>query len=191
MNKAETRNLLKLRSKALSDLEIVEHSDIISDYIVSYIDEYSANSGKSDIYIASYMAKGSEVNLNKLHEYIWNKREKSMHLLFPRVINAQEMEFCHVNSHKNFQSGVFGILEPDKNCNVYKGFIDIVLIPGLGFDRNNNRIGHGAGYYDRYLGTHSYNKLIGVAHSCQIVDCIPTDIYDVQMNQIITENMIG
>ena len=67
--------------------------------------------------------------------------------------------------------------------------IDLCLIPGIAFDRYGNRLGFGAGYYDRYLAKISSQiPCIALAHSCQIYDGIlPTDQYDLPIQYLLTE----
>ena len=65
----------------------------------------------------------------------------------------------------------------------------IILVPGIVFDKNKNRIGYGGGYYDRYL--QKYNdivmKTIGLAYSLQIIDKIPAQKYDIPLDLIVTD----
>ena len=60
----------------------------------------------------------------------------------------------------------------------------------LGFDSKGNRLGYGAGYYDRFLRRYPHPEKIGIAFSCQQVECIPADENDIMMDCIITEKVI-
>jgi 5-formyltetrahydrofolate cyclo-ligase len=64
---------------------------------------------------------------------------------------------------------------------------DLIFAPLIGFDRRLNRLGQGAGHYDRAFAAFPYSVRIGVAWSCQEVDAIPTDPWDVPLDGIITE----
>ncbi len=68
--------------------------------------------------------------------------------------------------------------------------VETVVIPMLAFDRNGNRLGYGAGYYDRFLSAHPDIRRIGLAFSCQEAPSLPTDENDIRMNVIITEKGI-
>ena len=59
------------------------------------------------------------------------------------------------------------------------------MVPGMAFDRNNNRMGRGKGYYDRFLATIPQAYKIGVCFKFQLVDEIPTDALDIRMDEII------
>jgi 5-formyltetrahydrofolate cyclo-ligase len=60
----------------------------------------------------------------------------------------------------------------------------------LAFDKKGNRLGYGAGYYDRFLSSHPHLTRIGIAFACQEVDEIPTDATDASMDIIITDTRI-
>lgn len=69
--------------------------------------------------------------------------------------------------------------------------IDVVAAPGIGFDRQGNRIGFGKGYYDRFLRKLSGKTIkTALAFSCQLVKKIPAEKHDIRMDFIITEKEI-
>ncbi|MGH4051443.1 MAG: 5-formyltetrahydrofolate cyclo-ligase [Clostridium sp.] len=87
----------------------------------------------------------------------------------------------------------FGIMEPKhdllKMVNIND--IDLIIVPGVLFDKHCNRIGFGAGYYDRFLSKKSKDAItIGIAYDNQIIDEIPADIYDVPLDFIVTQGRI-
>lgn len=84
--------------------------------------------------------------------------------------------------------GAFGILEPTGE-EIDFNIIDLIVVPGVAFDRNLNRLGRGKGFYDKLLAN-SNAYLVGVGYDMQIVDCIATEPHDVKMNCIITEKEI-
>ena len=83
----------------------------------------------------------------------------------------------------------YGILEPVKIIEKSPNKIDLIIVPGIGFDKRGNRLGHGKGYYDKLLRKLKTIK-IGLAFELQIVDQIPTDENDVPVDLIITEERI-
>ncbi|QNN22561.1 5-formyltetrahydrofolate cyclo-ligase [Planctomycetales bacterium ZRK34] len=69
--------------------------------------------------------------------------------------------------------------------------IDLVLVPGLGFDRNGRRLGRGAGFFDRFLARPDFGGVVcGVAFDEQVVDELPTDVHDVSMQMIVTDRQV-
>lgn len=83
----------------------------------------------------------------------------------------------------SFTKGVYGILEPNGEL-VKKEDIDIIIVPLLYFDKYNNRVGYGGGYYDRYLADYK-GITIGVAYDFQEVDKIDVKPTDVKLDYII------
>ena len=81
----------------------------------------------------------------------------------------------------------FGIGEPTGPEFSDTDSIDIIIVPGVAFDRQGNRLGRGRGFYDRLLKTTPNAIKIGVAFDFQVVDQVPTEPLDVPMNLIISE----
>jgi 5-formyltetrahydrofolate cyclo-ligase len=88
-------------------------------------------------------------------------------------------------SHR-FVRGSFNILEPKDGVLIKKEDIDIIVVPCVGFDKNANRLGHGQGYYDKFLQDYQGRKF-SVAFEVQKLDKIDVDENDIKMNRIITE----
>ena len=67
-----------------------------------------------------------------------------------------------------------------------------MLLPGLAFDKYGNRIGYGAGYYDRYLGAYSINNWIKIAlaYDFQIMDRLNVNEYDIRTDYIVTDKRV-
>jgi len=91
------------------------------------------------------------------------------------------------------ERGKKGILEPKKEyhrlCTPEN--IDLIIVPGVAFDLDGNRIGRGFGYYDNFLRkVHSSAKIIALAFEMQIIEKIPTDKNDIPVHKIITEKRI-
>jgi 5-formyltetrahydrofolate cyclo-ligase len=84
--------------------------------------------------------------------------------------------------------GKFGIREPNSNCEeISLDKFDLVLVPGIAFDANGNRLGRGRGFYDRIL-SHASGVKCGVAYDFQLVEKIPVEPHDAKINFIVTPN---
>lgn len=88
-----------------------------------------------------------------------------------------------------FKKGLYGIPEPEVPVFVDFSFPDLIVIPGLAFDKSGNRLGFGKGYYDRFL-SQSSGKKAGLCYFFQLVDKIPSEPHDMKMDMVITENGI-
>lgn len=92
---------------------------------------------------------------------------------------------------KDFEPGTFGVMEPRTNKSriIAPEDIDLVLVPGVVFDRKGNRIGFGAGYYDQFLArTRDDCIKAAVAFDFQVLTEIPAEEHDIPMDIIITES---
>jgi len=90
------------------------------------------------------------------------------------------------NLANDVSAGYFGIREPSASCpEIPLETFDLVLVPGLAFDWNGNRLGRGKGFYDRLLATVTGLKC-GVGYNVQLLARIPAEPHDVRMNFIAT-----
>lgn len=106
------------------------------------------------------------------------------------IPETHELCISRITNLKELKSGHFGIREPmteyirlsDSNL------IDLVLVPGVAFDSAGNRIGFGAGYYDRFMKRLNPGAVkAALAYSFQVVDSVPSDEYDIPADYIVTE----
>lgn len=108
----------------------------------------------------------------------------------PRV-DGDKMEFYLLRDLNELEPGKFGIFEPLQQCPIYTpGNNELMAVPGVRFDENCNRKGHGRGYYDKYFGKYGRERFFKVAltmESC--VEEALSDIqpHDVPMDLILTE----
>lgn len=146
-------------------------------------------------YIMSYVNFGNEVATKELIRCCLSK---GVRVAVPIVRKTGEIGSIIVPSEifdieKELKPGVFGILEPDKNFirPVNVRMLDMIVVPGIGFDNKKNRIGFGAGYYDRFLTTIPESCLkVGLAFETQIIDEIPVESHDVPLDMVITEKRL-
>jgi 5-formyltetrahydrofolate cyclo-ligase len=108
-----------------------------------------------------------------------------------------ELELFHLTSMDELQIGMYRILEPKPELRalpekkVEVAALDLIMVPGVAFDRRGARMGHGFGYYDRLLEhARPETPLVALAFECQLFDHIPTQAHDVFMDKIITEKTI-
>lgn len=116
--------------------------------------------------------------------------KKNKKVVLPKVIKeSRDIIPCIVGGFHELIPGVYGILEPDGSNIIEKNNIDLIIVPGVAFDMNGNRIGHGAGYYDKFLNNYNGIKA-GICYNFQIVENASPDEFDVRMDYLITERGI-
>lgn len=107
-------------------------------------------------------------------------------------VNGDIMDFFRVRSKDDFEIGAYAILEPKGESKAGKeeardGFM---VVPGVAFDADRNRIGFGGGYYDKYLELYPELFTAAVAFGFQIVEGVPTEANDIRPQKLITEERI-
>lgn len=107
------------------------------------------------------------------------------------VDNNGNMDFYYITDFDDLRIQSFGVCEPViEKCKKVTSFDNtIIILPGLCFDSNGNRLGYGKGYYDRFLQIHSLIS-VGLCYNSLIVKKVPTDMYDKKADIIVTENDI-
>ena len=109
----------------------------------------------------------------------------------PKCLDDKEMAFYRIGSACETAPGRFNIPEPaDTRAErlIQKTDRTLVILPGLAFDRSGNRLGYGAGYYDRYLSDCPLLCKMMAAFSFQEADEIPCRDGDIQVDWIVTES---
>ncbi|QDV62816.1 5-formyltetrahydrofolate cyclo-ligase [Crateriforma conspicua] len=108
-----------------------------------------------------------------------------------------ELELFHLESMEELELGMYKILEPaeslrhvaEKRVDVSE--LDLILVPGVGFDDRGGRTGHGKGYYDKLLeNARADTPLVALAFECQMFDEIPMQDHDIYMDKVITEDRV-
>ena len=158
-----------------------EKSKIITDRI-KMSDAY-----KDAKVIALYKSFSSEVDTSELINYSIGINKI---VALPKVV-GNELVFYKINSlNDTLIKSEFGVEEPVENeVNLIdENDIDLVIVPGICFDREKNRLGFGKGYYDRFLSNIDA-KTIAVCFNEQILktQILPTNNNDIKMHQIITD----
>lgn len=127
--------------------------------------------------IGAYIATDTEIDLLP---YLQN----NLPLSFPRFKNPY-YEYAQINALTQLVQGKFGILEPNKHCPIAT-HLEILLIPGVRFDKQGHRHGHGHGYYDRLL-EHETGIKIGICYDHQIeTQPLKKQPHDIPMDIVIT-----
>ena len=134
--------------------------------------------------VAVYKAIGGEVNLEPMFEICWALNKRTVIPVFN--ITDRVYEMAEISSATAFVTGNYGIQEPVNPKILDIRAIDLIAVPGVGFDRSGNRLGRGGGYYDRMLEPFS-GSAVGICFDFQVLDKIPIDIHDRPVSFIVTE----
>lgn len=145
--------------------------------------------------VMAYSGFGSEIDTLPLLREILTLGKK---LVLPRVSREQGMLVTYLveNLQDNLQSGTWGILEPnlDRCAPIDPVHVDLVIMPGVAFDRQGGRLGYGKGYYDKLLAacmTRGFKPVtVAAAFSDQLVESVPMEGHDVRVDVLVTEDEV-
>ena len=134
--------------------------------------------------IVAYYSLPDEVDT---HRFIDELLADGKTMYLPKVVSDEDMVLCRYIGAESMKEGAFGIMEPVGAQISTDEAIDVVLVPGMAFDGDGNRLGRGKGYYDRFLKSlsHPRPQLIGVCFDFQKVDVVPTEPTDVKVDVVV------
>lgn len=184
--KKNIRKLITEKKNRLSDDYIVTSSKKITKTLMETPAFRNAN------VVMCYLSFGKEVDTGQIIDECFKKGKK---VLVPIILRKADgtnyMEASLIEDPAlDLAPGTMGISEPKaSNLRICDpGLIDLIIIPGLAFDKCGNRLGYGAGYYDFFLERIREDcSQFALTFSFQLMDHIPTQIHDKQIENIITE----
>ena len=175
----------KIRKKIIKIRKKINNRNIKISYLKIF-NEIKKDISKKKI-IGGYYPVNHEIDILG---FLSKLEIKGLQLSLPVIKKNNEMDFYRWSKDELLKLNDYGIPEPEKNKKV---FPDILLVPLVAFDSRLYRIGYGGGYYDRYIEKYSIKKnllKVGIAHSCQKINRIPTNNYDKKLDLIITEKYV-
>ena len=167
----------------MSALEKSQAESIMLESLLNW--EVFKNAGVIHIFIS----KPDEPDTRPIIEHCWSSRKK---VAVPVVLSDTfDLFHSEIKSFDDLVSGMHGTQEPslERRKKINPKSFDLVIVPGVAFDRQGGRIGHGKGYYDRFL-EHSSAFRLALAFDFQLLETLPTELHDVPMNAILTESGI-
>lgn len=173
-DKKRVRELLAQKRRLFSKEDVAEQSS----KVVAIVEQMPCFQSAKTVLI--YYPTHNEVDLLSLIKRY--KKEKMF--LFP-VVHRKAMTVCPYEGNQKMHRGKFNIPEP--TTEPYVGDIDLILVPGVGFDKSGNRLGRGGGYYDKFIGRIGKKTLlVGVGYDFQLVEEIPANSWDKRLDYVVT-----
>lgn len=178
----------EIRQRAHANRQALSNKDELSQIICrkfAGLPEYAAAGT-----VMFYVDVRAEV---RTRHYLPTALEHGKRIVVPYCVEG-ELELFHLESMQELTIGMYKILEPRPELRelpekkVAVAELDLIMVPGVAFDRTGARMGHGFGYYDKLLEhARSSTPLVALAFECQLFEEIPTQAHDVFMDKIITE----
>ena len=183
-SKSALRAAASSRRCALSQKDFVFRSRLIQAKVCQYPEYLSARS------IALYASIENEVRTDEIRDHAWRQGKR---VYYPKLRRGSAVELVRLESVRQMTPGRFDILEPsgDEQWSGECGEDLFILVPGLAFDMNGNRLGRGQGWYDRLLKKLGEGATAaGLAYDFQVVDQVPVEPWDETVAYIFTETRL-
>ncbi len=188
----ETKGAIRKRLLQIRSVQDIHDVTLKSQTIINRLFEV-AEFNKSQV-ICVYLDFKNEV---KTHDFVRISLNKCKSILVPFISEkngTKEIEASYIRDlNSELISGMFGIDEPkpENRISVNPETIELIVVPGIAFAEDGNRVGFGQGFYDCFLSKlkHSCIK-VGLCFDFQLLKNISTKPHDVPMDMIITETRI-
>ena len=173
------RNQLRERLSRLSPEERARRSKMILEKLSNHPRFLEACS------VLIYVAFQAEVETRPL---LGEARRRGKRVFLPRIDSKRGLiQAIEVEGGEKLEPNEYGVLEPPFDFTRLEepGNLDLIVVPGLGFDRRGGRLGRGKGYFDRFLREAKQAYKIGLAFDCQMVEKIPRERSDIVLNEVL------
>jgi 5-formyltetrahydrofolate cyclo-ligase len=181
MNKSEWRKKMKQLLLSIGASDRRRMSESVSSYL------YQMREWKDSQTIGITISRKFELDTTYIIKKAWEEGKK---VGVPKCYSHdKKMEFREILSFHELENVYMDLYEPrvEETPFIFPDQIDLLVVPGLVFDKEGFRIGYGGGYYDRYLQNYKGAK-ISLAYTGQTTVALPHEEYDIPVDQIITEN---
>ncbi len=189
-SKENIRKAMLLKRSKLNPSTIEEAASALQTFLYTLLN-CEQNRRKGDLTVMSYMSFRNEFPTHHFNDCLLSC---GIRLLLPLTDEKFHIRAFAVNDLADLNTSSLGIAEPDPNkCPALScEEPDLIIVPGIAFDRRGSRIGFGRGCYDRFLADRQRPALlIGAAYSFQVMeDPIPAEPADIPMHLIVTEKGI-
>ena len=177
--KKEIRKRIFKARKEHDDAWIQEKSHVITETLTKLPEYRNAER------IMAYADYNHEVMTRYIIEEAWKAGKE---VAVPKVV-GNDMVFYRLTDFSQLEPGYFGIPEPVRG-EIVKWEDALMVMPGVAFDPENNRVGYGGGFYDRFLEKHPDITRLAVAFDFQILDLVPTEPTDICPQIIVTQSKV-
>lgn len=183
MDKLQLREEIRRQIKGLDLPYISESSRAITALLISLPEFSSADR------VLTYLSVNHEVDTRALIAHCLSIGKP---VAIPRTEPGRKMSFAQITSlSENMELSPYGIPEPIKSLpSVFPQSGDIIIVPGLCFDNQGFRLGHGGGYYDRFL-SQCPAATVGLCRCRLLQQTLPLEPHDIPVNILITEKKIA
>lgn len=175
MDKADLRRQIREKKRQMTENQIVISSARLGELFVE-TDQY--RKAKT---IYGYLPYNQEVRTTPMLERALREGKR---VAVPKVY-GDNMRFIYLTDFSDLEKNSWGIPEPIADEPVAEDPTALVLMPGLAFTKNGDRMGYGGGFYDKFLSAEPDHPTVALCYDFQIVDQLPTEEYDIPVDLVL------
>ena len=175
MDKKELRRQIREKKRAMTEAQIVAASERLGELFLNCPEYQAAKT------IYGYLPYNQEVRTVPMLEQAMKDGKR---VAVPKCYGDQ-MRFIYMEDLSLVENGYANIPEPIADEPVADDPTALVLMPGLAFTEEGNRMGYGGGFYDKFLAAEPNHPTVALCYDFQMVDYIPTDDYDIPVDRVL------
>jgi len=183
MEKKEARREIRRRIEALTPAERAAKSEAVRARLLSLPEMTEART------VMAFLAMPDELDTRPMIEAMIAAGKR---VYAPRTVASERrMIPLRIAGFRKLRKGAYGIAEPDADETCPAEDIDFIVVPGRAFDRRGNRLGRGAGFYDRFMTQQGFRAVTcGIAFACQLLPSVPRKSHDLPVRIVVTEDEV-
>lgn len=180
----KTKKQLRCELKYLMNLLLPREVEEFSSQIIASLLTLDEIVNSSTFFV--YASVNKEVRTYNLMQELLARGKQ---VTVPKILGKGIMQPCQILNLNELRIEKYGFPEPIIYL-PYNRTHDVCIVPGVAFTKKGERLGSGAGYYDRYLAKNEQKLVIALAYELQIVPFIPQEAHDMPVDIIVTENRV-
>lgn len=149
-----------------------------------------------DWFCAALWKKVQELNATCIHVFLPMRSEPDIRpfiqkaldhqltVVAPQTLRNRKLQHLELKSLSSLEKGLWGTMHP-LNTEVFLGNFDLIVVPGLAFDKKGFRLGYGGGYYDGFLKEFPEAHHLAIAYPFQVLEKIPVEDHDVKLDELL------
>jgi 5-formyltetrahydrofolate cyclo-ligase len=131
--------------------------------------------------VHTFLPMGNELNI---YPFIQDCLDKKIMVVVPKTLKKPQLQHLILHSLDQLKDGPFNTQHPAEEI-PFDGHYNLIIVPGLAFDKAFNRLGYGGGYYDNFLKNNLLTFTLGVCFSFQFLETVPTEPHDIKLNGVL------
>lgn len=175
MDKKALRREIREKKRAMSQEEIASRSEKLGELFLSS----EAYRNAETVY--GYLPYNQEVRTVPILEQALRDGKR---VAVPKIY-GNTMKFLYLDDLSKVEKNSMGIPEPIADTPVAEDKTALVLMPGVAFTKNGDRMGYGGGFYDRFLAEEPNHPTLALCYDFQIVEHLPTEDYDIPVDTVL------